>query len=49
MHKREVGNVRQKKKIIYFILALVLLFNYALVFADNIEDLKNKKKMLSSN
>ncbi|SHD75605.1 murein hydrolase activator EnvC family protein [Schnuerera ultunensis] len=35
----------QRKKAIYFILALILLFNYALVFADNsLEDLKNKKK-----
>ncbi|WP_236914784.1 murein hydrolase activator EnvC family protein [Clostridium sp. Cult2] len=35
----------QKKKRIYLILALVLLFNYALAFADNsLEDLKKKQK-----
>ncbi|HSH35433.1 murein hydrolase activator EnvC family protein, partial [Schnuerera sp.] len=35
----------QKKKGIYFILALVLFFNYALVFADNtLEDLKKQQK-----
>ncbi|CCQ96839.1 Peptidase M23B [[Clostridium] ultunense Esp] len=45
MHKREVETLGQRKKAIYFILALILLFNYALVFADNsLEDLKNKKK-----
>lgn len=45
MHKREVETLGQRKKAIYFILALVLLFNYALVFADNnLEDLKKKKK-----
>ncbi|MCF6463844.1 peptidase M23 [Clostridium sp. Cult1] len=43
--KREVGDLRQKKKSIYFILALVLLFNYALVFADNsLDELKKKQK-----
>lgn len=37
--------MRQKKKSIYFILALVLLFNYALVFADNsLDELKKKQK-----
>lgn len=45
MHKREVGKLAQKKKGIYFILALVLFFNYALVFADNtLEDLKKQQK-----
>lgn len=37
--------MRLKKKSIYFILALVLLFNYALVFADNsLDELKKKQK-----
>ena len=45
MRKREVGNLGQKKKGLYFIIALILLFNYALVLADNsVDELKKKQK-----
>ena len=37
--------MRHKKRKIYFIIALMLIFNYALVFADNsLNDLKRKQK-----